>query len=209
LTRFGCRLDAIRRQRRKLRPERYKLELTIEQDVHDQLEQLRELLRHGNPGGDIAPIIKQAVRHFHEWTLQRRFAKKKAKATSKPKAPRRATGRKRAVARSRYVPRAVVREVFERDQGQCTFVSPSGQRCGARGFLELHHHDTTFARGGAATADNIRLACRVHNALYAERDYGRSFMQAKLREATSQHRAASHQVQNESKCDQPASRRAS
>jgi hypothetical protein len=45
----------------------------------------------------------------------------------------------------------------------------------------------------------------VHNALYAERDYGRSFMQAKLREATSHHRAASDSVQNDSKCDQPAS----
>jgi 5-methylcytosine-specific restriction endonuclease McrA len=187
-----------------LRPARYKLELTIEQEVHDQLQQLRELLRHGNPGGDLAPIIKQAVGEFFERTLRRRFAKKQAKTASKPKVQRRAAGRKRAVARSRYVPRAVVREVFERDQCQCTFVSPSGQRCGARGFLELHHH-TPFARAGAATADNLRVTCRVHNALYAERDYGRSFMQAKLREATSLRRAASDSVQNDSKCDQPAS----
>jgi len=81
--------------------------------------------------------------------------------------------------RSRYVPRKVVREVYARDAGQCSYVSPEGRRCTARGFLELHHHEP-HARGGEATTENLRLVCRAHNALYAERDYGRSYMQNKL-----------------------------
>lgn len=49
--------------------------------------------------------------------------------------------------------------------------------------MEVHHHNTTFARGGKATTDNLRLVCRAHNRLFAEHDYGRDFMQAKLHEA--------------------------
>lgn len=34
------------------------------------------------------------------------------------------------------------------------------------------------ARGGPARAENLRLACAAHNALYAERDFGAAFMHA-------------------------------
>jgi hypothetical protein len=90
---------------------------------------------------------------------------------------------------SRYVPRKVLREVYARDAGQCTFVSPEGRRCSAREFLEVHHHEP-FARGGAATVDNLRLSCRAHNQFLAELDYGRSYMRQKISEAT----AAQHVV---------------
>ncbi|HET8937747.1 MAG TPA: hypothetical protein VFN67_30090 [Polyangiales bacterium] len=85
--------------------------------------------------------------------------------------------------KSRYIPRAVLREVHARDMGQCTYVSPDGRRCSARGFLEVHHHNTAFARGGEATVENLRLVCRAHNLFFAERDYGRGLMQSKMREA--------------------------
>src|SRR5207237_5108798 len=41
-----------------------------------------------------------------------------------------------------------------------------------RGFLELHHVEP-HAVGGEATADNIQLRCRAHNAYEAELFYGR------------------------------------
>jgi hypothetical protein len=84
---------------------------------------------------------------------------------------------------SRYVPRAVVREVHERDGEQCTFVRADGKRCKAKSFLELHHHDTPFAMGGPATAANLRTMCRAHNAFFGERDFGRAFMRSKLNQA--------------------------
>jgi hypothetical protein len=147
-----------------LAPARFKLELTIGQDAHDKLEQLRELLRHQNPSGDLARIIEVALSELLDRTMQKRFARTSIRKTQ---AANRARAHKRAPARSpeasRSIPRAVVREVHERDGGQCTFVSPEGRRCTARGFLELHHHLTTYARGGAATADNLRLTCRAHN----------------------------------------------
>jgi hypothetical protein len=180
-----------------LAPARFKLELTIGQDAHDKLEQLRELLRHQNPSGDLARIIEVALSELLDRTMQKRFARTSIRRTQ---AAKRARSRKRAPAcspeASRSIPRAVVREVHERDGGQCTFVSPEGRRCTARGFLELHHHVTTYARGGAATADNLRLTCRAHNALLAERDYGRNFMRAKLLEAAANRQRPGHSIQN-------------
>lgn len=153
-----------------LRPGRYKLELTAGRALHDKLVQLQELLRHQVPDGNLAVIVERAVDVLLEQTMKKRFGR-----TRSPQ--KRRSAQKRRV-RSRYVPRAVVREVHERDAGRCTFVSADGKRCSERGFLELHHHEP-FARGGETSVDNLKLVCRAHNALFAERDYGRTFMRSK------------------------------
>jgi len=92
---------------------------------------------------------------------------------------------------SRYIPRSVLRVVYARDGGQCTFTNAQGQRCATRGFLEVHHHDTAHACGGAATVENLRLMCAPHNALLAERDMGRRFMVRKLRQVRAERAARS------------------
>jgi hypothetical protein len=69
-----------------------------------------------------------------------------------------------------------------------TFVGDNGQRCDARGFLELHHHEVTYARGGEASVENLRLMCRCHNALLAERDYGARYMEWRVSSAVSERR---------------------
>jgi hypothetical protein len=66
--------------------------------------------------------------------------------------------------------RAVRREVWRRDGGRCAFLGATG-RCTERGFLELHHV-VPFAAGGNATASNIELRCRAHNAYEAEQFFG-------------------------------------
>jgi hypothetical protein len=185
LTPFALEAPRQRASSAPLSPGRYKVELTAGQALHDKLEQLKQLLRHQVPDGDLARIVELAVDLLVDKTMKQRFAQTRA-----PKQPRsiKRTVRRRKL-NSRYIPRAVVREVHERDLGQCTFVSSDGKRCSERGFLEFHHHDVPYAKGGEATAANIRLACRVHNALFAERDFGRTFMRSKLlhaRERTDQ-----------------------
>jgi len=166
-----------------LRPSRYRLELTAGQALHDKLEQLRNLLRHQIPDGDLATIVELAVDQLVEKTLKQRFAQKhkptpKKRVSVKPRARRRKLN-------SRYIPRAVVREVHERDSGQCTYESSDGKRCCERGFLELHH-SVPFAKGGEATAENMKLLCRAHNALHAERDFGAAFIRSKRSGPSSQ-----------------------
>ncbi|HEY8945829.1 MAG TPA: HNH endonuclease signature motif containing protein [Polyangiaceae bacterium] len=80
-----------------------------------------------------------------------------------------------AAVTARYVPAPVRREVYARDGRRCAFVSADGVRCRETRLLELHHV-TPHARNGASTADNLALYCRTHNALAAERDFGRAFM---------------------------------
>jgi 5-methylcytosine-specific restriction endonuclease McrA len=69
----------------------------------------------------------------------------------------------------------VRRAVFERDAGQCTYVSPAGHRCGSRWQLELDHVQPA-ALGGASTVENTRLRCKAHNTLHAEETFGREHM---------------------------------
>jgi hypothetical protein len=208
-----------------LSPGRFKLEATLDQEEHDALEQLRELLRHQIPNGDIARVVGRALKALCKSEMKRRFAQS-VPARGSHRAPDAhqlgghptaavsdnsntgpcanvdvedggsaadapqvdgstdtGSGTKTTSPNSRYIPRAVLREVYARDEGQCTYVSPEGRRCAAREFLEVHHHNVTFARGGAATVENLRLTCRAHNAFLAEQDYGRAFMREKLRQA--------------------------
>jgi hypothetical protein len=141
-----------------LSPGRYKLELTAGQALHDKLEQLKNLLRHQVPDGDLATIVERAVDLLVDKTLKQRFAT--VRTASKLGSIKLGVRRRRL--KSRYIPRAVLREVHERDREQCTFVSSDGKRCGERGFLQLHHSHP-YAKGGQATVDNLRLVCRAHN----------------------------------------------
>jgi hypothetical protein len=85
----------------------------------------------------------------------------------------------RASKRSRYISARVTRSVYLRDQGQCSFVSADGRRCGARAFLQLDHIEP-WAALGAPVAENIRILCRGHNLLHARNCFGAKRIAAKI-----------------------------
>src|SRR5262249_2538534 len=112
------------------------------------------------PNGDIAEIFDRALT-----VLLREVERRKLARTDR-------TGDVRiANVKSRHVPAAVKREVWARDEGQCSFVGPGG-RCQERGFLEFHHV-IPFAEGGETSATNLQLRCRAHNA-HEAREYFRA-----------------------------------
>ena len=80
------------------------------------------------------------------------------------------------------MPAAVRREVVRRDAGRCAFVAVDGRRCTERAFIEYHHARTPYAHGGEATAENIALHCRTHNAYEGRRVFG-SYLPREIREA--------------------------
>jgi hypothetical protein len=145
-------------------------------------------MSHANPSGDFAVTIEKALEVLIETLEKQRWAK-----TSRP---RRARGPRPAAPTAtlpgkvrdtgivaptnqsgsrKHIPSEVRRAVAERDAGCCSYVSETGQGCGERAFLQLHHEEP-WARGGADSAENLRLLCASHNRLLAERDYGRDFM---------------------------------
>jgi hypothetical protein len=86
---------------------------------------------------------------------------------------------------SRHVPLDVARAVWERDGHQCTFADSQGRRCSERRFITIEHREP-FARGGAATLDNLCLLCSAHNAERARAEFGAAHVERK------QHEAAAH-----------------
>jgi len=153
-----------------LSPERCAFQCTFDQETHDLLQDVRALMSHDVPSGEAALVIKGALK-----LAKAELMKRKAAATDRP-------GPSRPSTSARHIPAAVKRAVRKRDGGRCTFVSDDGRRCAARDMLEFDHLEPV-ARGGEATAANVRLMCRAHNQHAAERAFGRDFMDCKRRKA--------------------------
>jgi hypothetical protein len=144
-----------------LSPGRYRVQFTVGKETEEQLRRLQDLLRGEIPDGDAGEIFVRALP-----LLLREVEKRKFAATPKPRPSR---GTKPG---SRHVPADVQREVWERDGGQCAFISKSGRRCTERSYLEFHHAHEPYALGGEATVENISLRCRTHNVYEAELIFG-------------------------------------
>ena len=175
--------DSVRRVE-ALSADRFGVHFTADSEFLELLEQARGLATHRLPGGDMSEVIKLGLKAFIREAERQRFAVGRK--------PRRTLGARDDVAakvgqtvaevrppggcggaqkQTRHVPAAVAREVYERDQRQCSFVSADGRRCGCRVFLELDHI-TPWAMRGASTVANLRLRCRAHNQAHARRYFG-------------------------------------
>lgn len=142
---------------RPLSADRYRFQITIDQEAHDTLRQAQDLMRHSLPDGNPAIIVSRALK-----LLVADLLRKKAAVGARPR-------RSQGVAYgSRDIPSAVMRQVWERDEGRCAHLGPNG-RCGATGFVEFHHV-IPFALGGQATVENIELRCKAHNQHQARLD---------------------------------------
>jgi len=155
-------------------PERYRVQFTIGKESHDTLRRLQDLLRREIPDGDAGAIVERALRVLLEKVEKAKFAATKPRpARIRPGADgsRLPSEARTPAPHSRHIPAAVQRTAWRHDGGQCGFISKDGKRCRARAFLEFHHLQA-HAKGGPATAENIRLRCWRHNQYEAERVFG-------------------------------------
>ena len=104
-------------------------------------------------------ILDRALALLVEQLERRRFAETQRLPSTQ------STGK-----RSRHIPAGVRREVWKRDEGRCAFTGHRG-RCTETSLLEFHHV-MPYATGGPATAANIALRCRAHNAHEARLFFG-------------------------------------
>ena len=89
---------------------------------------------------------------------------KASKGDSKPKSSQSSV--------SRYIPAEIESAVRKRDGHCCSYVGPTGKRCGSTWQLELHHI-RPFSIGGEHSVENLALRCRTHNLLEAQQVFGR------------------------------------
>ena len=188
-------------------PERYKVQFTASQEYVDLLQQAKDLSSHALPSGSIEQLHLQAMRllvaelkkrrcaevkrpratvpepRWRQRQLQRDGAGESEQADRHRRQSQQDSGREGEQADPRQRQResvraAVRREVWHRDGSRCTYVDSQGNRCRETAFLELHHLNP-HALGGPPTAVNLTLRCHAHNALAAEQDFGRDFVQAR------------------------------
>ncbi len=146
---------------------RFHIQFTAGIALKDELERALDLMSHSNPKRDLATVIERG--------LDLLLADLEKKKLGKTDRPRRSPGTKRG-----DFSRWARREIYERDGEQCTYTSPSGERCQARAFVQLDHYDPR-ARGGAGTARNGRLLCGAHNLFEAEKVFGRKYIEDRIR----------------------------
>ena len=141
------------------------MRFTADPELHQQLQELRALMRHQVPDGDIGKILARAISVLLEQVRKQKFGESSAPRRAKPPIQH----------PSRHVPAAIRRAVAHRDSGGCAYVSPAGRRCGSREFLEFHHGDP-WARSHSHSAEGVALRCRAHNQHAACRDFGERHM---------------------------------
>jgi hypothetical protein len=172
-------------------PERYKVQFTATAEYVRLVDEAKALLSHAVPHATLEELHLRAIRAFVSELAKKKYAAKDAgprevrekapspagapavphDASSVPRHPRQ---------RGRHIPAAIRRAVFERDGNQCTYVAATGHRCTEAHHLEFHHL-TPFAAGGEHAVSNLTLRCRAHNALAAEEEFGREFVEDKMR----------------------------
>jgi 5-methylcytosine-specific restriction endonuclease McrA len=151
-----------------LAPRRFAFQTTIGQITNDKLQAIQELLGPRVHPRDLEQILDRAFD-----ALLEKLQRGKCGAADRP----RQTPLKPSTD-PRHVPAHVRRAVWSRDEGRCTFVSATGHRCAERKSLE-YDHVVEVARGGQASVEGMRLLCRAHNQLSAERAFGSEFMRTR------------------------------
>jgi len=162
---------------------RFRLSINLDQEAKDLLEKLLSLTAHQNPFASKEIAVKAALKLAAQEAEKKKSASIKAQRSKitaatavksqGPKITAVATSLKNQKAKitavaavkrpSRMIPRAVKREIWQRDGGRCVFTDPeSGRPCGSSFALEFDHVKA-FSNGGPSTADNLRLYCRNHN----------------------------------------------
>jgi hypothetical protein len=175
------------------------IRFTADREFHAQIQELKSMMRHQIPDGDVGKILAKAVAVLLKQARARKFGECSAPRAARCERIVRVESAEKAEqvehdeqveqtkqvepteqattpSPSRQIPAAIRRVVSKRDGERCTFVSASGRRCGSCDFLEFHHREP-WARHRSHGIDGITLRCRAHNQYEAERDFGAKHMQ--------------------------------
>ncbi|MFZ5896953.1 MAG: HNH endonuclease [Myxococcota bacterium] len=162
----------------------YLVQFTASNELSAKIEHARELLSHVIPGGELACLFERALDE-----LIRREEKRRMGAHVPRKSRRLKEG-------SRHVPVEVARFVWRRDAAQCTFVDTEGRRCSERRFITIEHR-YPYARGGAATPENLHLLCAAHNSYTARLAFGVRHIERRIRESRLKQKPRSQRAASE------------
>jgi hypothetical protein len=140
---------------RVLNGESTELRVTLTRETLAELEKVRDLIAHSQPGAGYAEVIAY---------LAKLGVKKLDPATERRE-------RRSPPGETELIPAATRRAVWKRDAGRCGYVSPQGISCGTTTRIQVDHV-IPRAKGGTHELSNLRLRCRSHNLLAAVDELG-------------------------------------
>ena len=122
---------------------------------------------------DHASTAKDAAGHVHTTpTAERTEGRTRqpsrqgttdGRAAARPKPAAALTSAAKPRASGRAIPAAVRRQVWQRDEGCCSYLDrQTGRRCKSRHMIEIDHI-LPYALGGGADPENLRLLCGAHH----------------------------------------------
>jgi len=159
--------------------QKLKICFAVDPDFMRKVQKIKSLLSGKYPKGiNFETLFRLIMEEFLErHDPERRSEKRKIRSRrSGSSSGRRSRDTK---APSRHIPSHTRDLVYKRDGGRCTFVSTNGRRCSCTWDLEIDHI-VPYARGGDNSPGNLRLLCRRHNMMEAERAYGKDFIRNKV-----------------------------
>ena len=173
-------------------PEVFNFRFAADADFKAKFERLAEVLGVENPLKNMAEVFERAVdislekkdpKKKHERRIERQrkqsTAREKSRAREISKSGGVGNGEKEK-GKSRHIPSEVRERVLDRASHQCQFTARDGTRCTARTGLEIEH-ERPFALFHSHEERFLKVLCRRHNLLQAERVYGTEFIRAKIK----------------------------
>jgi len=168
------------------RPDQFNFRFAADRKFKEKFERLAEVLGVQNPLQHMGEILEQALDiALDKKDLKRKRARRlvrQAKRSGETVIAKTRPGEILAStprANSRYIPSEVRERVHERAGHQCEYKPPDGTRCRSRTGLEIEH-ERPFAFYQSHDERYLRLCCRAHNRLSAERVFGVAFIQEKI-----------------------------
>jgi hypothetical protein len=169
----------------------FNFRFSADKNFKGKFERLAEILGVENPLKNMAEVFEKAMdisleKKDPKRKLERRLEKERKRgASSKRARPDEVASEGGAPsgsdnkAASRYIPSEVRERVHARAGYRCQYEAPDGTRCSSRTGLEIDHR-RPFAIYRSHDERHLRLLCKRHNRLQAERVYGAGFIQAKI-----------------------------
>ncbi|MBI4422087.1 MAG: HNH endonuclease [Elusimicrobia bacterium] len=153
--------------------ERARLEAVVSREFVTKLEKAQILLARRFPQGKVEEVLGSALELLLDKEdpdrRERRREARAAKAGSEP--IERSEGRR--------ISRRLRDRVLKRDSGRCVVQEADGSRCAETRYLEIDHIQP-LALGGRTIFENLRAACRRHNAQAAVAAFGEEHLRAAI-----------------------------
>jgi hypothetical protein len=182
----GAQAPSAREKRTQadaLSPGRHRFEFIASSELREKLEHARALMLGSNPEADLGTVVERAI-DLLLGELEKEYFGKNTHTCEHSPAKTMGGGAENidktlAIGGAEHIAEPIRREVAERDDYRCTFVSDDGVRCGSQSSLQFDHV-IPIARNGETSVANVRLRCKAHDILAAKGVAGRKLVQEKV-----------------------------